>query len=386
MPETKKNNRGRTTAAAVLIVGILALVLGLARFIHHRMAYALSDAVFVNTDSLVTVSLDRVSGQLLELRKKEGDPVKAGEVLAVLDSGTYRRDRDRLAAAIQAAADDLTAKELQRQRLAIELNLNEKLAASRAREAKEQRAALIAKSAGLKAEIGQLRRDRQRLDDLYQAQVVSRQAAEDAATRLTAKEEAKKGADAQATAQEAAIAAAALGQRLAVNQQGQLQELDQAIAGDKARIKALSAQLDQALADIEACTVKSPLTGRVAKSYLTVGAIAAPQVAIFSLVDPQDVFFVALMEENKLQGIIPGAPATITVDAYPNHPFRGEVSRVLPASAATFALAPRDISAGEFTKVAQRIPVRIAIKDGDRALLRVGMGGEVEIKRQGRGS
>ncbi len=386
MPETKKNNRGRTTAAAVLIVGILALVLGLARFIHHRMAYALSDAVFVNTDSLVTVSLDRVSGQLLELRKKEGDPVKAGEVLAVLDSGTYRRDKDRLAAAIQAAADDLTAKELQRQRLATELNLNEKLAASRAREAKEQRAALIAKSAGLKAEIGQLRRDRQRLDDLYQAQVVSRQAAEDAATRLTAKEEAKKGADAQATAQEAAIAAAALGQRLAVNQQGQLQELDQAIAGDKARIKALSAQLDQALADIEACTVKSPLTGRVAKSYLTVGAIAAPQVAIFSLVDPQDVFFVALMEENKLQGIIPGAPATITVDAYPNHPFRGEVSRVLPASAATFALAPRDISAGEFTKVAQRIPVRIAIKDGDRALLRVGMGGEVEIKRQGRGS
>nr|MDA8160956.1 biotin/lipoyl-binding protein [Desulfobacteraceae bacterium] len=162
MPETKKNNRGRTTAAAVLIVGILALVLGLARFIHHRMAYALSDAVFVNTDSLVTVSLDRVSGQLLELRKKEGDPVKAGEVLAVLDSGTYRRDRDRLAAAIQAADDDLTAKELQRQRLAIELNLNEKLAASRAREAKEQRAALIAKSAGLKAEIGQLRRDRQR--------------------------------------------------------------------------------------------------------------------------------------------------------------------------------------------------------------------------------
>ncbi|MDA8417968.1 MAG: HlyD family secretion protein [Desulfobacteraceae bacterium] len=386
MPETQKNNRGRTTAAAVLIVGILALVLGLARFIHHRMAYALSDAVFVNTDSLVTVSLDRVSGQILELRKKEGDPVKAGEVLAVLDSGTYRRDKERLAAAIQAASDDLTAKELQRRRLATELNLNEKLAASRAREAREERTALIAKSAGLKAEIGQLRRDRQRLDDLYQAQVVSRQAAEDAATKLTAKEETKKGADAQATAQEAAIAAAALGQRLAVNQQGQLQELDQAIQGDKARIKALSAQLDQALADIEACTVKSPLTGRVAKSYLTVGAIAAPQVAIFSLVDPQDVFFVALMEENKLQGIIPGAPATITVDAYPNHPFRGEVSRVLPASAATFALAPRDISAGEFTKVAQRIPVRIAIKDGDRALLRIGMGGEVEIKRQGRGS
>ncbi|MEJ2033957.1 MAG: hypothetical protein P8Y63_13185, partial [Deltaproteobacteria bacterium] len=54
---------------------------------------------------------------------------------------------------------------------------------------------------------------------------------------------------------------------------------------------------------------------------------------------------------------------------------------VLPTSAATFAMAPRDISAGEFTKVAQRIPVRIAITKGDISLLRIGMGGEVEIKR-----
>jgi len=54
----------------------------------------------------------------------------------------------------------------------------------------------------------------------------------------------------------------------------------------------------------------------------------------------------------------------------------------LPASAATFALAPRDISAGEFTKVAQRIPVRIRITDGPLDKLHVGLGGEVEIERQ----
>ena len=73
---------------------------------------------------------------------------------------------------------------------------------------------------------------------------------------------------------------------------------------------------------------------------------------------------------------------TLTLDAYPDKEFTGVVREVMPASAATFALVPRDISAGEFTKVAQRIPVRIEITGGDRSLLRVGLGGEVEIKRQ----
>ena len=62
--------------------------------------------------------------------------------------------------------------------------------------------------------------------------------------------------------------------------------------------------------------------------------------------------------------------------------FEGVVEEISPASAATFALVPRDISAGEFTKVVQRIPVKIRIKKGNLSLLRVGMGGRVEIKRE----
>ncbi|MEJ2689793.1 MAG: HlyD family secretion protein, partial [Deltaproteobacteria bacterium] len=88
------------------------------------------------------------------------------------------------------------------------------------------------------------------------------------------------------------------------------------------------------------------------------------------------------LEENKLSGVKAGSSVVLRVDAYPDKKFNGEVTEVMPASAATFALVPRDISAGEFTKVAQRIPVRIAITSGDLSLLRVGLGGEVEIKRQ----
>lgn len=128
--------------------------------------------------------------------------------------------------------------------------------------------------------------------------------------------------------------------------------------------------------------MKSPIAGRIARQFASPGDVVEPRQAVYALVDPQDVFAVALLEENKLDGVTTGSPVVITLDAYPDKKFNGEVREVMPASAATFALVPRDISAGEFTKVSQRIPVRIAITDGDLSLLRVGMGGEVEIKRQ----
>jgi len=78
----------------------------------------------------------------------------------------------------------------------------------------------------------------------------------------------------------------------------------------------------------------------------------------------------------------PGNEALIRIDAYTDQEWRGEVEQVLPASAATFALAPRDISAGEFTKVAQRIPIRIRITEGPLEKLRIGLGGEIEIRRR----
>ena len=105
--------------------------------------------------------------------------------------------------------------------------------------------------------------------------------------------------------------------------------------------------------------------------------------AVYAVLDPQNIYIIALLEENKLDGVTPGDPVVIRIDAYPDQKYKGIVSQVLPASAATFALAPRDISAGEFTKVAQRIPVRINITEGDISLLQVGLSGEVEIRRSG---
>jgi membrane fusion protein (multidrug efflux system) len=148
-------------------------------------------------------------------------------------------------------------------------------------------------------------------------------------------------------------------------------------------IKGLSAGLENAQRNTTACALRSVINGRVAKQYVSVGDVVSPMSAVYAVLDPKSLYFVALLEENKLKGVTPGNDVNIKVDAYPNKKYKGIVRQVLPASAATFALAPRDISAGEFTKVAQRIPVRIDITEGDTSVLQIGLSGEVEIRRKG---
>lgn len=149
----------------------------------------------------------------------------------------------------------------------------------------------------------------------------------------------------------------------------------------KYKEKALLKQKEEAILYYEYTKLKSPITGLIAKKFHSEGDVIAPGEPIYAVVDPESFYILVLLEETKLKGIKKGAYARIRLDAYPGKVWEGEVEEIFPASAATFALVPRDISAGEFTKLAQRIPVKIKITKGERGLLKVGLGGEVEIKR-----
>ena len=100
------------------------------------------------------------------------------------------------------------------------------------------------------------------------------------------------------------------------------------------------------------------------------------------MVDINSLYVEVLLEETKLKGVAPGCKAYFNVDSYSDKEFEGVVQKIYPASAATYALVPRDISAGEFTKVAQRILIRVNITNGDKSVLLAGMGGEIKIKRK----
>jgi membrane fusion protein (multidrug efflux system) len=271
---------------------------------------------------------------------------------------------------------------LSRERLAKETRLNEEIAGDEVARLQAEMAALQAKAASVAAMISQLERDRKRYEDLVALNAVDARKVEDVVTQLTSQREEQIALNKQAQALAAATAGARKKVELATGNRIMVKETEQAIASQTQKIAALTASLEMARDKLSKCILESPLTGRVARRFVSSGNVIADGQAVYALVDPNDAFAVALLEENKLKGVVAGASVELTLDAYPDKHFRGVVQEVMPASAATFALVPRDISAGEFTKVSQRIPVRITITDGDLSLLRIGLGGEVEIKRQ----
>ena len=381
---TNAGQKGKTVAVVLLTAGVVVLVVLLVWFIHFRLRYAVSDAVFIRTDSLATLGFDRVSGRIIKMEKKEGDPVHKDEIIAQIDDVPYRLEAKRLESEILATRKKQEEQKLLLARLQKETALGIKIAAAKVDELKKQKKAMDAKAVSIQALIDQLERDRKRFETLYKAKVVAKQKAENISTQLSVQDAEKKAVIENATAIEASINSARLDVLLAEAKQTQIEEIRQNIQALSESIKGLSAALENEKRNIAACLLRSSIDGRVAKQYVSPGDIVSPTSAIYAVLDPKSLYVVALLEENKLKGVTPGDSVNITVDAYPDRKYKGVVRQVLPASAATFALAPRDISAGEFTKVAQRIPVRIDITEGDISVLQVGLSGEVEIRREGK--
>jgi membrane fusion protein (multidrug efflux system) len=111
--------------------------------------------------------------------------------------------------------------------------------------------------------------------------------------------------------------------------------------------------------------IRAPFPGVIVKRYCHLGDYASPGVAILSMYNPDLTYVTANLEEDLLPGVAPGNPVELQVDAFAE-PFRGRVVWISKSTGAQFALMPRNVVAGEFTKVVQRVPVRIAIEKDER--------------------
>ncbi len=373
---------GQRLALFFLFAALIGVLVWAFVFIRHRMNYAVTNAVFVETNNIINLGFNRVSGRLLYLSKEEGDPVKKGEILAEIDPKDYQLRVERLSRELKALEKERSQKVIALNRLTKEVSLKEAMARAGLMSLKERLSAIRSRIEGLSAVVKQLTRDRDRFVSLYQSRVVSKRRLEDIQTRLAQQEAERKALLARERALLAEIRAAEDKIRLTQAEKARVEEGRKALAALDERLASLRAQLLEAQRLVAYCRLKSPISGRVAKKYASAGDVLRPGAPVYALVNPRDVYILVLLEENKLQGIKIGAPARITIDAFPREVFQGVVSEILPTSAAKFALVPRDISAGEFTKVAQRIPIKIKITKGPVELLRIGLGGEVEIKRQ----
>lgn len=131
--------------------------------------------------------------------------------------------------------------------------------------------------------------------------------------------------------------------------------------------------------------IYAPFDGPIAKRWVFTGDVMRPGQAIFTMYDRQRVWVQANLSETKIKKVKIGDPVEITVDAYPNKKFYGKVFTIKSAAASQFSVIPQNNATGNYTKVAQRIPIKISLEpsSSDQELyLFPGMNVEVKIRVQ----
>jgi membrane fusion protein (multidrug efflux system) len=146
-------------------------------------------------------------------------------------------------------------------------------------------------------------------------------------------------------------------------------------------VKTSQAKLGVDESNLKNLQIQSPVSGVVAKRWVLTGDVVQPGQSIFTLYDLQHVWVTANFEETKLAAIRVGEPVEITVAAYPGARFRGKVKEIGVNTAAQFSLIGANNASGNFTKVTQRVPIKIGIKNtaGLKPLL-PGMSVEIRVK------
>lgn len=174
-----------------------------------------------------------------------------------------------------------------------------------------------------------------------------------------------------------------LNQKGAVSQ-AQYDSASAAYAEVKAQYESLSAQVAQAQLNLENTKLRAPSDGIIARKAAEVGQLASPGVPLIGFVSSDGRWVMANFKETEIEDIKIGSKAKIDVDAIGGKSYKGEVVAISPATGATFTLLPPDNATGNFTKVVQRVPIKIKINDIDAQdlfLLRAGLSVIVKVRK-----
>jgi membrane fusion protein (multidrug efflux system) len=312
---------------AVATTAAIAATVAAGRWASEWRHWQTTDDAYVEGD--ITSMAPKISGHVVQVLVADNQPVKAGDVLVRID------DRDFLARVADARAQVAA-------RRAMLAQLDDKVAV--------QQATLAQAGAGIasaQAELARSRADLERTQRLVREDYVSRQRFDSQAAEAAKAEAGVKGSNAQA---------------LAARRQLAVLEAEREIA--KAQLEQAEAQRAVAQADLDATIIRAPVDGVIGNRAVRDGAYARPGQHLLSVVPLHNVWIDANFKETQIGAMHPGARAEIEVDAFPGVTLHGKVSGFSPASGAKFSLLPPENATGNFTKVVQRLPVRIELPAG----------------------
>ena len=333
---TVKKKRGPVFWLVMLVLGAGA-VWWTAAFIHHALTFEETDDAYVNGH--VHQVAPRVAGAVTEVLVDENRNVKAGQVLARIDPLEYEIALHRAQAMLaQTKAEEGRARAAVAQANAQVVQM----------QAQVGQAAAQVSRAGAQLETANV--DFSRNSKLYNGD-----------QRAIAKSEvdtAKGGFDAAQAAFEAAKANLDGVKSNVVAAQAQVESAQAALAAAQASVAASEAAVRDAERELGYATVTAPVDGRVGNKNVEVGNRVQVGQALYALVQP-DLWVIANFKETQLTRMRAGQPVEVTIDAIGGQTFTAKVDSVSPATGAQFALLPPDNATGNFTKVVQRVPVKI---------------------------
>jgi len=352
-----------------LIVLGLAIVLALGfgyREFRERVLYLHEEDARIRAD-MVTVA-SRVAGWVTRVAVQEGQAVTAGTVLVEVD----RRDAVLALEELDAQRAALAA---ERARLEAEQALVRGQTESHLQSARAEREAARVTVSSLEPQRGLARSELKRSQQLFEKKMASQSARDQAETQLQRVEREYRIAAANLEGAEARV-------REAEAERARLDVLAGQLAVLETREAEIAARLRRQRLDIEDRVVKSPLDGVVDRKFVEAGEYVAPGQRLMLLHDPSQVWVEANIKETALRRLAVGQPVQVRVDAYPDETFEGRVERIGHAATSTFALLPSPNPSGNFTKITQRVPVRIAVAQRE-GRLRPGMMVEIKIATGG---
>ena len=332
-----RNRRRQVLAAIAVAVAMLGGWYGYHWWTVGRFIVSTDDAyVSAKTATLAA----KVPGYIATLDVEDNASVKAGDLIATIDDGDYtlavQSARDKVAT--QQATVDRLGRQIAAQQAAVD-------------QAKAQFAS--AKAGAVRAEL-----ELARQDALVVKEFASRQTQEQARAN-------RDQANAAVQSAQAAIDAAVASVEVSKGQQEEarrtLQELQTALAKSQR--------------DLSFTQIRAPFDGVVGNRAIEIGDYVQTGTRLISLVPLEAVYVDANFKETQLAGLKPGQHVSIAVDALPGAAIDGTVESVAPASGSVFSLLPPDNATGNFTKIVQRLPVRIRVSPevAREGVLRPGM-------------
>jgi membrane fusion protein (multidrug efflux system) len=315
--------------AALVLVALL--IAGIYYWRQSRL-YVSTDNSYVNANRIEMAA--QVSGPVTAIHVQDQQTIQQGEVLFEIDPQSYQL-------AVEAAEAQLD--------LAYQASSQDKAAVAAARALVTQRT----------AELTNAQSNERRSKELTAQKLISKQTAETVET-------------------EARTAAAAVSAAQA--------NLEQALSGlgkagaNNATVRAAAAKLAQAKLDLSHTKVLAPASGVIANFELRPGSMVQSGVPIFTVIGDSEYWVDANFKETELRRVKPGQKATIVVDMYRDHEFKGEVQSLSGGSGQAFSLLPAQNATGNWVKVTQRVPVRVRLLNPDAEHpLRIGTTATVRV-------